>query len=656
MSFLEPIILLGLPLAMIPIIIHLLNRLRYKSVVWGAMMFIIKASRTSTSMAKIRQWLILLLRALAILLLIAALSRPLLGGWLGWTFSGAPDTIIILLDRSATMGQLYHKKDSALSYGLEMLIKSGKEAAADSRIVLIDNVDLEAKQIPSWELLKEVENSKISQTAANISSMYKVALEYILKNSTGVTEIWTLSDMQASNWNPTALSWLDLETKFKAVSQPLTFKILSLKATKKGNRSISYVKVLSYEKDNGIKNYELLYKIISDLDADATTLPLVIGGIDGKQQIDVKVTGGESLIRYRLNPQEDKGVNYGFIQLPPDINPEDNSFFFAYGDNIDGKVLIFTKDTFLGSIFAATIPVNKDKDNIKIVANIADLNNISLESISLIIWSGIPPKDKLQNKFNHYFQNGGVALFLPPIESYITNNNNFNWNKIVGFQNDKPMKIVEWNNHSGPFANTLSGEQLPLEKLLLYKRSTLIGNDTPSTAFCKDGKPFLYKQLFQNGGTQYFCSTLPLQNWSNLGDGTVLVPMISRLLNDGKKRFSKIKFYNCGTTNFKTYSAGDIPEPLLNPQKNKTKKISINCGIYSSNSYFFVNNRPLIEDIRGAINKDDTKAIFKDLKLFFFDESVEKDSLFQTEIWRWFLIAMFIFLMTESFLLAPGKD
>jgi len=655
MSFLEPIILLGLPLAMIPIIIHLLNKLRYKSVTWGAMMFIIKASRTSTSMAKIRQWLVLLLRALAILLLIAALSRPLLGGWLGWTFSGPPDTIIILLDRSATMGQLYHKKDSALSYGLEMLIKSGKEAAADSRIVLINNVDLEAKQIPSWGLLKEIENTKITQTTANISSMYKAALEYILKNPTGVTEIWTLSDMQASNWNPTALSWLDLEAKFKAIPQPLTFKILSLKATKKGNRSISYVRVLSYEKENGIKNYELIYKIISDLDADATTLPLITGGINGKQQVDVKVTGGESLIRYRLNPQKTKGANYGFIQLPPDINPEDNSFFFAYGDNIDGNVLIFTKDTFLGSLFSATL--NNKKDNIKTVANIADLDSISLEKISLIIWSGIPPKKELQNKLNHYFKNGGVAIFFPPIESYITNNNNnFNWNKIAEFPHDKPMEVIEWNNHSGPLTNTLSGEPLPLEKLQLYKRSTLIGKDTPPTAFCKDGKPFWYKKIFQNGGTQYFCSTLPLQKWSNLGDGTVLVPIMSRLLYDGEKRFSKIKFYNCGDKGFKAYSAENSPELLLPPQTNKTKNISINCGIYSSNSYYFVINRPLIENIRGAINKDDTKAIFKDLKLFFFDESIEEDSLFQTEIWRWFLIAMFIFLMTESFLLTPSKE
>ena len=251
-----------------------------------------------------------------------------------------------------------------------------------------------------------------------------------------------------------------------------------------------------------------------------------------------------------------------------------------------------------------------------------------------------------------------MAIFFPPSESDISNknNNNFSWNKIAVFPNDKAMEVIEWNNHSGPLVNTLSGEPLPIEKLQLHKRSTLVGNKIPATAFCKDGKPLLYRKLFKNNGSKYFCSTLPLQNWSNLGDGTVLVPMISRLLNNGGKRFSKIKFYNCGNKRFKTYSAGNIPESLLNPQTNKTKNISINCGIYSSNGYYFVNNRPPIEDIRGAINKDDTKAIFKDLKLFFFDESIEKDSLFQTEMWRWFLIAMFIFLMTESFLIAPGKE
>ncbi|MDP7395340.1 MAG: BatA domain-containing protein [Lentisphaeria bacterium] len=80
MSLLQPEILLwGLPLALIPLVIHLLNRLRYRTVQWAAMGFLLHATRLSTRHARLRQFLILLFRILALLFLAAALARRPLG-------------------------------------------------------------------------------------------------------------------------------------------------------------------------------------------------------------------------------------------------------------------------------------------------------------------------------------------------------------------------------------------------------------------------------------------------------------------------------------------------------------------------------------------------------------------------------------------------
>ena len=68
------------------------------------MMFPRMANRKSTKYAKVRQWLVLLFRMLAVLALIFALSRPLAGGWVKGMMSGKPDVILILVDRSASMG------------------------------------------------------------------------------------------------------------------------------------------------------------------------------------------------------------------------------------------------------------------------------------------------------------------------------------------------------------------------------------------------------------------------------------------------------------------------------------------------------------------------------------------------------------------------
>src|SRR5579871_6428991 len=97
MTFLQPIVLIALPLVALPVIIHLINQRRYQTVRWAAMMFLLAANRMARGYARLRQLLILLFRTLAIAGLIFAVSRPLAGG--------RPDTTIILLDRSPSMRQ-----------------------------------------------------------------------------------------------------------------------------------------------------------------------------------------------------------------------------------------------------------------------------------------------------------------------------------------------------------------------------------------------------------------------------------------------------------------------------------------------------------------------------------------------------------------------
>src|SRR5580700_11195358 len=103
MTFLQPFVLLGLPLVLVPVIIHLLNRLRHRPKPWAAMRFLVSATRSSVNQARLRQFLILLCRVLAVAMLVLFLARPLAGGWLGWALSPAPDSILILFDRSASM-------------------------------------------------------------------------------------------------------------------------------------------------------------------------------------------------------------------------------------------------------------------------------------------------------------------------------------------------------------------------------------------------------------------------------------------------------------------------------------------------------------------------------------------------------------------------
>src|SRR6478735_3057446 len=61
----------------IPIIIHILNRRRFKTITWAAMEFLLRAMRKNRRRLRFEQWLLLATRCLLVLLLGMALARPL---------------------------------------------------------------------------------------------------------------------------------------------------------------------------------------------------------------------------------------------------------------------------------------------------------------------------------------------------------------------------------------------------------------------------------------------------------------------------------------------------------------------------------------------------------------------------------------------------
>src|SRR3954452_16442671 len=66
----------GLAAMSIPIIIHILNRRRFKVVDWAAMEFLLRAMRRNRRRLRFEQWLLLAVRCLVLALLGFALARP----------------------------------------------------------------------------------------------------------------------------------------------------------------------------------------------------------------------------------------------------------------------------------------------------------------------------------------------------------------------------------------------------------------------------------------------------------------------------------------------------------------------------------------------------------------------------------------------------
>ncbi|TMQ67307.1 MAG: hypothetical protein E6K78_05370, partial [Candidatus Eisenbacteria bacterium] len=103
MSFLNPLFLFGLLAAGVPILIHLFTRKRPRDIPFPSIEFLSEVNRSEIRRLKLKQWILLLLRTLAVAALALAMSRPAVRT-LTPTRSGAATTVVALVDQSGSMG------------------------------------------------------------------------------------------------------------------------------------------------------------------------------------------------------------------------------------------------------------------------------------------------------------------------------------------------------------------------------------------------------------------------------------------------------------------------------------------------------------------------------------------------------------------------
>ena len=113
MTFLSPSILWGMLAITIPIIIHLISLRHTRDTEFSTLRFIKSLKHETIRRLRIKQWLLVLLRTIAILCLILMFSRPLMTGTLTSKLGGYIESrAVIIVDNSASMA--VHTGDGTL--------------------------------------------------------------------------------------------------------------------------------------------------------------------------------------------------------------------------------------------------------------------------------------------------------------------------------------------------------------------------------------------------------------------------------------------------------------------------------------------------------------------------------------------------------------
>jgi hypothetical protein len=88
---------------LLPLLIHFINRRRYRRIRWAAMQFLLAANKRNARRVRMEQWMVLLARVALVLLFGLAIARPYLPSTAGSVFSSARSHHVLVLDNSLSM-------------------------------------------------------------------------------------------------------------------------------------------------------------------------------------------------------------------------------------------------------------------------------------------------------------------------------------------------------------------------------------------------------------------------------------------------------------------------------------------------------------------------------------------------------------------------
>ena len=654
MSFLQPALLYGLPLVALPIIIHLIHRQQHRTVPWAAMLFLLDAQRMTKGMAKLRQWLVLLMRTLLIMGLIFILTRPVAGLWLGNMAGSSTDTTLILLDRSASMEQ--RSADERISKRQTALAKLSnllENISRSTNLLLIDSATLAPVEVPSPNNLATLAEAGPTSTTANIPEMVEAALDYIEINETGQTDIWICSDLQQSNWHPASPRWESIRTRILA-QKALRIFLLNYTGLPQDDLSVIATKARLHKTNNQAQI--LLDATIRRNTASShpLTLPVQIL-VNGKRSVhNIEIEGSQYSIQAHPVPiQDEVETGWGRIELPSDDNPLNNvSNFLISEPPVRKTVSVSETPAFNRLIHIATsAPPDPYLTYQTEQLTPAQANQIDWDTTALLCWQAPLPTGILAQQITNFVESGGSAIFFPPTKPNPDSSLfGINWKEWDDGSNSLDP-VRSWRTDSGILQNSLDGKALPVGKLKIFRNCQFDG-DATSTASLESGTNLLARAP-TNSGNAWFCGTLPQSTHSTLSqNGIVFYVLLHRALEPGAAKLGNARIHHTGPDAPRTdYDWKALDE---NPPPESTRHL--HSGVYQSADQWIAYNRPPEEDTQEILPDDILASLFEGLPWQKIEDEAGSEASITSEVWRIFVYLMAAAAILEALLCLPKRQ
>ena len=249
MTFLNGVLAFGAAAFTIPLVIHLLNRSRFRTIPWGAMHLLESVIRANNKRIRLEQLILLLVRCAIPALLAFCLARPVLTGWQALP-GDVPASVVILLDDSysmdATGGDRPHFTEAvdhareivdSLNHGSEIsVVRTG----GGPRPVF------EGSTFDPEAMIGRLRILRGGYGAADAAESFDSGLGILLGMANARRDLIVISDFQRSDWEAVRGTTLErIRRRIDAMPVPPTVTLLDVGREVTENVSVDSVALSS---------------------------------------------------------------------------------------------------------------------------------------------------------------------------------------------------------------------------------------------------------------------------------------------------------------------------------------------------------------------------------------------------------------------------
>ena len=643
MTFLQPLALFGLLLAFAPIVIHLLNLLRHRTQPWATTRFLFQARKSSSRISKLKRWLTLLFRMLALATLVFMVARPMTGGDSLFSLStGSPEVLVLVLDRSASMETRTEKDPQTKRVKALDAFQAFAKPWTESRLVVIDTALEDPFFIDKAASVKDSALERFfgpTDTSADLPGTLLKTLDWLEKSGVATAEILLASDMQTSNWDLGRNSEV-MEKINRILTQKKDFwklNLLNLDDSPPYNLSLTLDRV--NRRPGRIEPVINLRK--NGQENGLVRLSTSTNGSPGS--VEVELASQSMLWRPTFDLENEPEEGWISILGPDDFCQPDNICYLTYGVTAPPQVAVRAYNPRTSLILRSAAQSEPGKLADALPLKVMEEKELLLHKI-LIHQGEVSAED--EEILRTFTLNGGTLVLFPPESVKPSTSEFLSWGSLEKMEKDEYFQISGWRRDSGLLANSSDGNRLPLDRLDVKIRR--IPAQGEPLAYYSDGKPFLTSMTLGRG-VVYAFSTLPLKNWSGLDNGYVLVPALQRLIEEAASSNSFVQSWACGG---KEAKEATLFEPI--GQEND-RSPDLHAGIYKIDGRLTAINRPQEENERRFHKDEEIIGKLPGISPRLMEEESSSDSTDRSEVWSFFLLLCLVLLLGEAFLGQPAS-